>query len=98
MQQFWCKPQAFNLNPLVFSGTVLPAATPFTAYTQNISAQAHGGTPPYTFSLLSSAPPGDVWFVSAAGVITGTPGSNTFDRITNTGAFRITNTGANRVT
>ena len=58
---------------LFLAGITLPAATNGVPYSQNISGQASGGTPPYTFSLISATGT-DVWFVSAAGVITGTPG------------------------
>jgi len=80
---------------LFLTGETLPTATIGVPYTQNIAGQASGGTPPYTFSLISATGT-DTWTVSAAGVINGTPGSAF--RVTNTGAFRTTNTGASRVT
>jgi hypothetical protein len=80
---------------LTLGSETLPAATQGVAYSQNISAQAHGGFAPYTFSLLSTnSPYSDVWFVSAAGVITGTPNVTNF-LITETGVFIVTETGIN---
>jgi hypothetical protein len=78
-------------------GETLPSATVGVAYTQNISGQASGGVPPYTFSLLGTAPPGDTWFISSAGVITGTPITQNV-LITENGTFLVTETGANLIT
>lgn len=72
---------------LFLAGETLPAATNGVPYSQNISGQASGGTPPYTFSLISATGT-DSWFVSAAGVITGVPGQ----------AFLVTDTGVPIVT
>jgi len=72
-------------------GETLPNASIGVPYTQNIAGQASGGTPPYSFALLSSTG-GDSWSVSTAGVINGTPGATL--QITDTGAFIVTETGA----
>lgn len=60
-------------------GETLPTATLGQLYTQNISGRAVGGTPPYTFALVSYSPPTDVYTVSSAGVINGAPGGFTAD-------------------
>ena len=78
-------------------GETLPAATNGVFYTQNIAGQAKGGTPPYSYTLISTTG-GDTWFVSLAGVITGTPVTAGNFLITETGAYLVTETGANLIT
>jgi len=63
-----------TITSVMLTGETLPNATVGVLYQQNISGQATGGTPPYTFSLVSYVSgSGNVWTVSAAGVISGTP-------------------------
>jgi hypothetical protein len=87
-------PSSFSLtvtgSGLNLIGETLPSASPGSPYSQNISGQASGGVPPYTFSLVSSTG-SDTWFVSSAGVISGTPGSSLL--VTETGNFLVTDTG-----
>jgi hypothetical protein len=96
VQQFYCKPQANSNAALTLTGLTLPTATPGVAYTQSIAAQAAGGFPPYTFSLISTSG-GDTWFVSVAGVITGTPITGNF-RVDSLGNLRVDNLGNQRIT
>jgi hypothetical protein len=56
--------------PLVINCGSPPAATPGTPYSHTIPAS--GGTPPYTFSLTGTLPPG-LSFNTTTGVISGTP-------------------------
>jgi hypothetical protein len=63
-----------TVSSLLFVGETLPSASVGVLYTQNISGQASGGNPPYMFSMVTySSPGGNVWTVSPAGVISGTP-------------------------
>lgn len=80
---------------LTFVGETLPTATPGVAYSQNISGQASSGTPPYTFTLLSTTGT-DIWTVSPSGVINGIPGQAFL--VTESGNSLITETTLNLVT
>jgi len=65
------------VQPLVITSASLPADRIGVAYTQTLTAS--GGTPPYTWTALSSLPAG--LSLSSAGVISGTPtvaGTTTF--------------------
>ncbi|MDF3980797.1 putative Ig domain-containing protein [Luteibacter sp. PPL554] len=59
-----------NPPPFNISNTSLPAMTYNQSYSQQI--QVSGGTPPYTYSIVSGAPPG-ITISSSGGVISGTP-------------------------
>lgn len=80
---------------MAFAGEMLPGFVPGTAYLQNIAGQASLGIPPFTFSLVSQSGP-NAWFVSSAGVITGTPGG--VDLVTDAGVFLVTDTGVQLIT
>jgi hypothetical protein len=64
---------SITINPpplLITTTSPLPAATVGIAYSQTLSAS--GGTPPYSWSIMSGALPAGLTF-SAAGVISGSP-------------------------
>ena len=65
--------------PIKITTTALPDGTAGTAYSQTLAAS--GGTPPYSWSLVSGALPDGLTLDSTSGAITGTPstaGSSTF--------------------
>ena len=80
---------------LFLAGETLPLATLGVPYSQDISGQASGGTPPYVFSLLSSTGT-DVWFVTTAGVINGIPGQASL--VTDAGVPLVTDAGVQLTT
>jgi hypothetical protein len=77
-------------DPLTITTTFLPSATVSMNYTQALGAQ--GGTPPYTWSIVTGGPPGIV--LSPAGILSGAP--------TQTGLFnaqfRVTDSVGNQAT
>lgn len=68
-----------SANPVVIDTTSLPGATIGVAYSATLTA--HGGNPPYTWSIFSGSLPVGL-SLSSAGVISGTPtgspGTSTF--------------------
>jgi hypothetical protein len=59
---------------IVLSPSALPFATTGTPYAQMLTAS--GGTPPYTFSVLSGALPPGLMLNPATGLVSGTPMSS----------------------
>lgn len=63
---------AIPYNPLIITtGSPLPGGTTGVAYSQQLAAL--GGTPPYTWSLVSDAGSSNTWTVSSVGIVSGTP-------------------------
>lgn len=85
------------LQVLQILGITLPQATPGVPYSQDVSGQASGGTPPYTFSKVSQTGP-DNWNVSVAGIISGTVGSTGTPLVTGANVPLVNETGVQLVT
>lgn len=66
-------------NLAITTSSPLPSASQSSAYSQSVAAS--GGTAPYVWSLVSSTGVNS-WNVSAAGLITGTPGTAETDTLT----------------
>ena len=62
--------EAAFISPVVIGANVLPQGTTGTGYSANVVAS--GGTPPYSWSLVSGALPAGL-SLSSSGAITGTP-------------------------
>ena len=72
------------LSPLTLPDQQLATATPFSAYSGDVTAT--GGVPPYTFALAPASVLPDGLTMSTAGAITGTPST------AGTRSFRVTAT------
>jgi hypothetical protein len=59
-----------SANPVVIDTTSLPDATQGVAY--SVQLLAHGGTPPYTWSIFAGSLPAGLT-LSSSGLISGTP-------------------------
>jgi hypothetical protein len=74
----------------IASPSTLSAATKGAAYSDNMAAS--GGTPPYSWSLISEAGSSNAWSVSSAGVVSGTPGVSETDSLVIKVADKLGNT------
>ncbi|HTW80286.1 MAG TPA: putative Ig domain-containing protein [Terracidiphilus sp.] len=69
-----------NAGTLVVTTTALPFGVVNTAYSQGLAAS--GGTPPYTWSIISGSLPGGLSLTASSGLVSGTPtasGTSSFE-------------------
>jgi hypothetical protein len=77
-----------NLNPTITTTSPLPTGQVGVAYSRTLNAT--GGTPAYTWSIVSGSLPAGLSLAPSTGVISGTPTLAT----TNTIVFRVTDSAA----